>query len=53
MYFKIKLKSLCLNIRLVGYETECGYLIKYNNDKNVVITFSGNDAYLESENPLK
>jgi hypothetical protein len=38
---------------MVEYETECGYLIKYNNDKNVVITFSGNDAYLESENPLK
>jgi ABC-type tungstate transport system permease subunit len=32
---------------MVGYETECGYLIKYNNDENVVITFSGNDAYLE------
>ena len=28
---------------------ECGYLIKNNNDKNVVITFSGNVAYLESE----
>ena len=38
---------------MVGYETECGYLIKYNNDENVVITFSGNDAYLESESLLK
>ena len=33
-------KSLCLNISLVGYEKECGYLIKYNNDKNVVISLS-------------
>jgi len=44
---RLTYKSLCLNISLVGYEKECGYLIKYNNDKNVVITFSGNDAYLE------
>ena len=42
-----------LNIRQVGYEKECGYFIKYNNDKNVVITFSGKDAYLESESLLK
>jgi hypothetical protein len=40
-------------IRHIFLSKECGYLIKYNNDKNVAITFSGNDAYLESESPLK